>query len=112
MALEYCGEQACFFRGLGWDGDGGSGRERTSPPRLIYRGTDELTEDRGTDDLDTQGNFTFPPSHFVLSPSSRFLTKSKEPTGCRKLWEQKAYMRRFAFLITYSAKKVPVGFEG
>ena len=54
-----------FFRGLGWDGDGGSGRERTSPPRLIYRGTDELTGDRGTGDLDTQGNFTFPPSHFV-----------------------------------------------
>ena len=30
----YCGEQACFFRGLGWDGDGGGGKERTSPPRL------------------------------------------------------------------------------
>ena len=48
-----------FFRGLGWDGDGGSGRERTSPPRLIYRGTDELTGDRGTGDLDTQGILDF-----------------------------------------------------
>lgn len=101
-----------FFRGLRWDGDGGGGRERTSPRRLICRGTDELTGDRGTGDLDTQGSFTFPPSHFVISPSSRFLTKTKEPTGCRKLWEQKPYMRRFGFLITYPARKVPVGFEG
>lgn len=112
MASEYYGEQACFFSGLGWDGDGGGGRERTSPPRLICRGTDELTGDRGTGDLDTQGSFTFPPSHFVISPSSRFLAKSKEPTGYRKLWEQKPYMRRFGFLITYPVKKVPVGFEG
>lgn len=101
-----------FFRGLGWDGDGGGGRERTSPPRLICRGTDELTGDRSTGDLDTQGSFTFAPAHFVISPSSRFLTKSKEPTGCRKLWEQKPYMRRFGFLTTYPAKKVPGGFEG
>ena len=36
----YCGEQACLFRGLGCDGDGGGGRERTSPPRLICRGCD------------------------------------------------------------------------
>ena len=55
-----------FFRGLGWDGDGGGGRERTSPPRLICRGTDESTGDRGTGDVDTQGHFTFPPSHVVL----------------------------------------------
>ena len=52
----------------------------------------------------------FPFRPFALFPF--FLTKSKEPTGCRKLWEQKAYVRRFAFVITYPANKVPVGFEG
>ena len=62
----YCDEHACFFRGLGWNGDGGGGWERTSPPRLICRGTDELTRDRGTGDVDTQGHFTLPPSHVVL----------------------------------------------
>ena len=48
---------------------------------------------QGTDDVDTQGHFTFPPSHFVLSPpllSLSFLTKSKKATGCRKQREQKA----------------------
>ena len=55
-----------FFRGLGWDGDGVGGRERTSPPRLICRGTDELIGDGGTGDVDTKGHFTFPPSHVVL----------------------------------------------
>ena len=101
----YYGEQACFFfKALGWDGDGGGGRERTTPPRLICRGTDELTGDRGTGDVDTQGHFTFPPSHVVLWRlllSLSFLTKSKKATGCRKLWEQKAYVSRFAFVTTY-----------
>lgn len=109
----YSGEQACFFffRGLGWDGDGGGGRERTSPLRLICRGTDELTRDRGMGDVDRQGHFTFPPSHVVLWRlllSLSFLTKSKKVTGRRKLWEQKAYMSRFAFLTTYPAKRFRV----
>ena len=100
-----------FFKGLGWDGDGGGGRERTSPPRLICRGTGELTGERGTGDVDTKGNFTLPPSHVVLWRlllSLSFLTKSKKATGCRKLWEQKAYMSRFAFLTTYPAKRFRV----
>lgn len=68
-----------FFRRLWWDGDGDGCRERTSP---ICRGTDELTGDRGTGDVDAKGHFTFSPfPRRPLTPSALFKFSHKIKEG-------------------------------
>jgi len=112
----YCGEQACFFRGLGWNGDGGGGRERTSPPRLICRGCDwRVNRRQGHGWCRHERTFYLPPfPRRPLTPSAlfKFSHKIKEGDWLQETLGAKSLHEPFRVSHNLPCQKVPGGFEG